>query len=152
MKLSSIVLSAILVASVHQSYASSSVPQIVMQDLPLSNEVNARCQKTYAGYEFLQASDLDFSVSNDRYETRPMWPLLCSLSENSSRTQVTKQEYGVSVVYKMPDGKATRYDFVSTDENAFEIGAFNGNLMNNSNSQRALLDVMTALYNKVMGK
>lgn len=160
MKVSSIVLSAILFASVQQANASVSsspaalaevMPRIITKDLALTKSVDARCQKTYAGYDFLQTADLDFSVSEETYETRPMWPLICSLSENAVKTTITKEEYGVTVTYVLPNGTTTRYDFVSTDENAFEIGAFENNLMNNYNSQKALLDTLTALHNQVMG-
>ncbi|AXG66683.1 hypothetical protein JA13_280 [Dickeya phage vB_DsoM_JA13] len=152
MKISSIVLSAILFATVQQSYASESVPKIFTQDLALTKSVDARCQKTYAGFEFLQGADLDFGVSSSRYETRPMWPLICSLSEKAVSTKITKESYGVRVVYVLENGSTNEYDFVNTIENAFEVAAFNGNMMDNYKSQNALLDVMTVLYKEVMEK
>lgn len=161
MKVSSIVLSAILFASVQQANASVSVnplalapvePKILTKDLALTKSVDAHCQKTYAGYEFLQTADLDFSVSETTYETRPMWPLICSISENAVSTQLTKEKYGVRVTYLLKNGQTTVYDFVSTDENAFEIAAFNDTLMDNFKSQQALLATMSALHDQVMGK
>ena len=160
MKVSSIVLSAILFASVQQANASVSVnplalapvePKIVNKDLALTKSVDAHCQKTYVGYDFLQTADLDFNVSESTYETRPMWPLICSLSENAVSTTVTKEEYGVRIVYVLRNGTRTVYDFVSTDENAFAIGAFDETVMDNYKSQQALLDTLSALHDQVMG-
>jgi len=150
MKISSIVLSAILFASVQQSNASYSEPKIVMKDLALTQQVNKHCQETFKGFDFLQTAEIDFNVSSSLYETRPMWPLICSVAEKAERVSVKSTDYGVTIVFAFKDKSPIRYDFVSTDNNAFEIGAFNKNIMDNYNSQKSLLDTLTAIHDEVM--
>lgn len=153
MKLSSIVLSAILFATVQQSNASNIEPKVTIhyEDLLLPVSVNEECKKTYSNFTFLESSDLDFYTSETTYETRPLWPLICAMSEASDKTVITKESYGYRITYTV-GGSNNQYDFIETEDNAFEVGAFNENLMNNFSSQKALLAVMTAMHNDLMDK
>ncbi len=152
MKISSIVLSAMLFASVQQSNASYSEPKIMMKDLALTQTVNKRCQETFKGFDFLQTAEVDFNVSASLYETRPLWPLICSVAQKSERVHVQNMDYGVTITFSFKGKSPIRYDFVSTDNNAFEIGAFNKNIMDNYNSQKSLLESLTAIHDEVMAE
>lgn len=158
MKLSSIVLSAILFASVQHSNASSNVPLVSLssEDMAITAGMDDRCINLFAGHENLRKAVIDFAVNENAIEERAAWPILCTLAHYTKTVTVTKEGEDLTFHYISNRGKQIDYVLQRVEHEmgyeAYQIVYFDGQDAMEYRTQLALLDTIINMNQQAITK
>lgn len=158
MKFSSIVLSAILFASVQHSNASSNVPLVSLtsDDMAITAGMDDRCINLFAGHEELRKAVIDFAVTENSIEERAAWPILCTLANYTKTVTITKEGEDLTFHFISNSGKQIDYVLQRVEHEmgyiAYQIVYFDGQDAMEYRTQLALLDTILDLNKRAITK